>query len=401
MLFLEISYRYFRNKKNRRGISFISFVSLGGITLGVIALTIVISVMNGFDRELKKRILGVTPHLVVTETSSLSTNQLAMIEELNQFDAAGRFLELKAMIVHSQYNELVNIYGIDPDEEERLSILNHHMIRGDLSLLDSDENLVILGRPLLKRLGLAPGDRATLVVPRTGKSGKTVKPVINSVIVAGVYELGSELDYRLLFMNVDNLARMADSTIGTRIRLHDIFYADSLAKALKNQGVSGVYTWNEEFGDFFRTVKMEKIMMFILMSVIIAIAAFNIVSSLSIMVADKRGDIAILRTLGASRMDVMSIFVFQGAIIGMLGLVMGLVIGLPLAYNIGQVVGFFEDLLGARMLAGTYFDRVPSDVRFPDIMIICTFCLTISLLATIRPAFKASGLQPAEVLKSE
>lgn len=402
MIFFEISLRYFFHRKRRGGVSLISFVSLAGISLGIISLTIVVSVMNGFDRELKKRILGVVPHVVVN--ASLATWDKAAVqfeENLLISENMGAFLEVQAMLVHQMGNELITLYGVQPDEEVRLSVLDEHLIEGSLDQLTSGSLQIFLGEPQLTRLGMVIGDKVNLVIPKTNARGNTVKPSIFSVRIAGAFQLGSELDYRLAYMHIDDLVTMTGAEPALRIKVADIFLAESMAEKIREETAYPVETWGDKYGDFFKTVKMEKTMMFILMSIIIAVAAFNIISSLSIMVVDKKGDIAILRTMGASEGNVLGIFLLQGAIIGVIGLLLGMGIGIPLASHITEVISFFEDLSGSRVLAGTYFDRVPSEVRTTDIVLIGVFSLLITLIATLGPAMKAAKLQPATVLKSD
>ena len=221
--------------------------------------------------------------------------------------------------------------------------------------------------------------------------------------VAGFFEVDSELDYGLMLMNRKDLASIVrDNTNTWRISLHDIFLAPSIKRELeKSSSVDKVSTWNDEYGDFFRTVKMEKIMMFILLTLIVAIAAFNIVSGLSMMVKGKQADIAVFRTMGLSPGKVMQIFVVQGTVVGILGTAIGMLVGIPLAHYIPQVIGFVEDLTGTHLLAGTYFDRVPTDVRLPDLGVIVVVSLALSFLATLYPAWRAAKLRPANVLRYE
>lgn len=401
MVFLEISLRYFRQKKGKGGISLISFVSMAGIMLGVIALCIVISVMNGFDKELKKRILGVVPHLVVESPFANEDLIKAGIDPDAPILASGLFLQIQGMLVSHSGNELVKIYGVIPGEEEKMSLVSQYMVAGDMSLLVPGNSYVLLGRPLAFRLGLGVGDGVTLVMPGTTKSGRSIRPKLFNLEIAGLFELGSELDYGLGLMHLKDVEAVSALKPWMRFKLADVFDADGFAKNIRNHFQVDVLTWGDEYGDFFQTVKMEKIMMFILMAVIIAIAAFNIVSSLSIMVVDKKSDIAILRTMGANSRQIMSIFMVQGMLTGLVGLLLGLAIGVPLAQYITEVVSFFEDVLSSRVLSGTYFDRVPSDVRLRDLMVISLFSLLVSFLATIRPAIKASKLQPAAILRTE
>lgn len=393
--------RYFGAKGNDRFLSIISRVSLIGLVLGVVALTVVVSVMNGFDRELKYRILGVVPHLVV-ETS----DPQALVAVLSgRTDVAGYapFLRRYGVAVHGRSDRLVSIYGIVPDREASISILPKHLVSGTLADLSAGQNRVFLGRPLGSQLGIGRGDLITLIIPEPSVSGNSVVPRMASVQVAGFFEVDSEVDYNLMVTNISDLAAMVDGgESAVRITLADIFRAPAMKRELLDvPGVTRVVTWSDEFGDFFETVRMEKIMMFILLSLIVAIAAFNIVSGLAMMVRDKQADIAVFRTMGLSPSAVMQTFVIQGAMVGFLGTFIGLAIGIPLAASISEVVDFFEALFGVSMLAGTYFEQVPSDLRMIDLATIAAVSIAISLLATLYPAYRASRLRPANVLRYE
>lgn len=398
---LIVGLRYAGTGK-KQFLSVVSRVSLIGLVLGVVALAVVVSVMNGFDRELKHRILGAVPHVMIETKEPAALRQwLAASKDVAGF---APFLRRSGLVIHGQQTRLVSVYGVEPGKEQSVSIVPDHMVSGDLASLSPGTNRVVLGRPLAFQLGIVTGDTITLIIPEPSRGGNAVTPRMARLVVAGFFELDSELDYKLLMIDRHDLSGIVrDAGDETwRVTLHDIFRAPAFAaEAMKQQGVTGVSTWTDDYGDFFRTVRMEKIMMFVLLTLIVAIAAFNIVSGLSMMVKEKQADIAVLRTLGLSPGQVMQTFVIQGAIVGVAGTLIGMVIGLPLAYWVGTVVRFFEDLSGTRLLAGTYFDRVPSDLRTPDFAVIVLVSLLISLLATLYPSYRASRLRPAEVLRYE
>lgn len=383
-------------------LSFISLVSLIGMVLGVIALIVVVSVMNGFDTELKRRILGVVPHVVVSGVLDPSR-----IEADDRILASAPFISRSGLLLEGRTSQLVTLQGIDSTVEHAMSILPGYMVQGSMVDLSETSHGIIVGRPLAYRLGAMVGDMLTLVIPEPSEDGNRVTPKIAKFQLVGTFEMDAEVDYRLALVNYAELQRIVGVPgLDTRLRLVDVFDAPvitaELAAGLFTDGRSrDAIDWTEHYGDFFETVKMEKIMMFVLLSFIVAIAAFNIVSSLSMMVKDKRSDIAVLRTFGLTPGGVMRIFMIQGAVIGFAGVIIGTLLGLLLAHNITEVVGFFEELLGSRMLAGTYFDSVPSDVRYADIFIIVLVALGISFLATLYPAWRAASLQPAEVLRNE
>jgi len=385
-----------------RYLSFISLVSLVGMVLGVIALIVVVSVMNGFDTELKRRILGVVPHVVVSSGLDLS-----LIEADDRVLASAPFISRSGLLLEGKTSQLVTLQGIDSGVEHMMSILPDYMLQGSMEALGATPQGIIVGRPLAYRLGAMMGDRLTMIIPEPSIDGNRVTPKIAKFQLVGTFELNSEVDYRLAMVNYAHLQQIVgESAIDTRLRLADVFDAPGVSAEIAAGVFSGgrslkVTNWTDQYGDFFETVKMEKIMMFLLLSLIVAIAAFNIVSSLSMMVKEKRSDIAVLRTFGLSPGGIMRVFMVQGAVIGVMGVSIGTILGLLLANHITEVVAFFEELLGSRMLAGTYFDSVPSDVRTADIIIVVLVALMISFLATLYPAWRAASLQPAEVLRNE
>lgn len=395
-----VGLRYAGGSETDSFLSFISKVSLGGLALGVIALTVVVSVMDGFDQHLKYRILGAVPHVVFEVTPDVDVAKL--LSGNDNVAGYAPFLERSGVAIRDTSRQLVSIYGIQPSLESRMSIIPDHMVSGKLAELVPGSDNVVMGRPLAMALGLRAGDVVTLIIPEASSSN-TVTPRMARVRVAGLFEVNSDLDYGLLLMNRHDLAAIVHDTSRTyRVTLNDVFYATTFAQRLARvTGISNISTWNDRYGDFFRTVRMEKIMMFILLTLIVAIAAFNIVSGLSMMVKKKQADIAVFRTLGLTPFRVMQIFMVQGTVIGVLGTAIGLLVGIPLAWYIPTIIGFVESLTGTRMLAGTYFSRVPSEVRVPDLVVIAVVALVLSFVATLYPAWRASQLRPADVLRYE
>ena len=263
------------------------------------------------------------------------------------------------------------------------------------------EGGIVLGDPLAYRLGLMPGDSITVLVPLVKNTWRLDTQVINATLI-GSFKLDSELDYHLSLMDLTTLEGVLGQKAPTyRLRLDDIFVAPSLSKELMDNIKVTASDWSADYGDFFRTVKMEKVMMFLLLILVVGIAAFSIVSSLSMLVKEKQFDIAVLRTCGLSSFEVTIIFVVQGAVIGICGIFLGALCGLPLAYYVTEVVGAIESLFGVSMLTGTYFDSIPSDVRIGDVAAILLVSLFISLVATIYPAYRAASVDPAQVLRYE
>ena len=403
-----IGLRFSISAKGSRFLSFITGVSMIGLALGVMALTIVVSVMNGFDSQLKSRILGAVPHMVVKQGGPLALQDIRH----PGIESKARFLQREGMVMHAGKNYMVAVYGIDPDKEPAMSAIPQHMRQGRVDDLVAGQQGIIIGAPLARRLGLWPGDALSLLIPEPSKNGSRVVPRFANVILTGTFEMESEVDYGLVIIHVSDLQsilRLPQADI--RLKLTDVLQTAEIRGALLQASRQAarhgstpaleIDDWSRQWGDFFATVRLEKIMMFILLTLIVTIAAFNTVSGLNMMVKEKQAEIAILRTLGLSRYSVMGIFVVQGTLIGVVGIILGLVLGLPIAFYITEVVGFFEDIMGTRILSGTYFDRVPSDVRLFDIALIIAVSIFISMTATLYPAYQAAKINPAETLKAD
>ena len=403
---LFIGLRFSTAHKGSSFLSFITRVSMIGLMLGVMSLIVVVSVMNGFDSQLKYRILGAIPHVIVSgdtndtrqdkSNGAIQSEQLTAIGDGAQSSA---FLGRKGIVINGRDNRIIAVHGILPEQEKYASVIPENMKLGHVDLLKAGSNNIVLGQGMASQLAVWPGDKMTLIIPTATASGQLISPKLATVVLVGTFELQSELDYSLALMHLQDLKNIVKTEHhDTRLTLNNIFNVSSYKTAL---APLDVVDWTQEYGDFFETVKMEKIMMFMLLTLIVMIAAFNTVSGLSMMVKDKKGEIAVLRTMGLSRGQVMQIFIVQGSVIGVSGTLLGMLLGIPLAYHVTEVVGFVEDLMGGRMLAGTYFDRVPTDVRFLDTLVIVLVSFLISILATLYPAYRATKLEPAEVLRSE
>lgn len=408
---LIIGVRYIGAKQRNSFISFISLVSVLGLILGVAVLVIVVSVMNGFDKELRHRILGVVPHGVVmsTDQSGLE-NWLQVSEQLQSHSeilGVAPFARARGMLTSGGAVNIIDLYGISPEHESNVSIIPEHLTRGNIADLHPGSNGIIMGHALANSLGVFIGQQLTLVIPESSSNGMNIKPRIVQVRLIDTFEVGAELDYKLALMHVNDLSRLLNlehPVQGVRVKFADLLDAPDKLPEI-TFGLSGSSyrseTWADQYGDLFKAVAMEKAMMFLLLLLIVAIAAFNIISGLVMLVDEKRSDIAILRTLGISPGSVMAIFVVQGSIVGIAGTFLGLGLGIFLAVNISDIVSFFEELFNEQVLAGTYFNAVPSDIRLPDLLVIGLVSLTICFLATLYPAWRASKLQPADVLRYE
>lgn len=406
-----IGARYIGAKQRNSFISFISLVSVLGLLLGVAVLVIVVSVMNGFDKELRHRILGVVPHGVVMSADQSGLENWRQISE--QLQAHGEilgvapFARTRGMLTSGGAVNIIDLYGISPEHESNVSIIPEHLTAGSITDLHSGSNSIIMGHALANSLGVFAGQQLTLVIPESTPNGMNIKPRIIQVRLIDTFEVGVELDYKLALMHVKDLSRLLNlehPVQGVRVKFADLLDAPDMLPQITSGLSGGAYhseTWADQYGDLFQTVEMEKAMMFLLLLLIVAIAAFNIISGLVMLVDEKKSNIAILRTLGISPGSVMGIFVVQGSIIGIAGTILGLGLGIILAANISDIVSFFEGLFNEQVLAGTYFNSVPSDIRLPDLLVIGLVSLTISILATLYPAWRASQLQPADVLRYE
>jgi len=411
---LFIGLRYTRAKRRNHFISFISFSSMLGIALGVTALITVLSVMNGFEKELRVRMLGMSAHVVVNSYSTESMeNWQDLIEKVKKYPEVigiAPYIQAQGMITHGRNVYGTMLQGIDPHFEPQVSHVKEKIIVGSLENLRSGEFGVVIGSELSQALGVRIGDKITLVVPQATVTPVGILPRIKRMTVQGIFTIGMhEYDSAYVLLNIDDAAKLVhvpDGQVhGLNLKLDDMFNAPQLARQLQNELPPSYRTfdWTYRHANFFKAVKMEKSVMFIILTLIVAVAAFNIVSTLVMVVTDKQADIAILRTLGATPMMVMSIFMIQGTFIGMLGTLLGLMGGLSLALNIQTVVPALEYLFNVQFLSPDvyYISEVPSDLRWLDVYKIAGMSLLISFLATIYPAWRASSTQPAEALRYE
>ncbi|MCX7177580.1 MAG: lipoprotein-releasing ABC transporter permease subunit [Proteobacteria bacterium] len=416
---LWIGLRYTRAKKRDGGgnrfISFISLTSMLGIALGVAALIVVLSVMNGFQKELRTRILGVAAHLQVTGPNS-SGGELADWERVAQAAAqhprvlsAAPYVQAQGMLSFDQQVRGVLVRGILPEVEEKVAEFEQHMKVGHLARLQAGEFGIILGAELARALQVSHGDKVTLITPQALVTPAALLPRMKQFQVIGIFEVGMfEYDATLALVHLQDaqkLYRMEERVSGIRLKLDDLFAAPRVAhEMLRLLGDSiGVSDWTRNHANFFRAVAIEKNMMFLILLLIVAVAAFNIVSTLVMAVTDKQADIAILRTLGASPRGIMQIFIVQGALIGCIGLLLGVAGGVALALNVDVVVPFIERVFGMQFLAKDvyYISDLPSDLQWRDVGIIASVSFGLTLLATLYPSWRASRVNPAEALRYE
>lgn len=407
---LFVGLRYTRAKRNNHFISFISLTSMVGLMLGVAVLITVLSVMNGFDRELKQRILGMVPHAVLNSFSQIENwQELDKIASAHpEVVAAAPFVQAQAMATRAGQVKGVMINGILPEEEDQVSIISQHMTAGSLYDLKSGEFGAVIGGLLAKSLRVEVGDKITLVFPEASVNPAGVFPRMKRFTVKGIFAVGADLDAQLLYTHMDDLAKVLRApgiVHGVRIKVNDLFDAPRVAWEIVQNLDSSFYAtdWTRTHGNLFQAIKMEKTMIGLLLMFIIAVAAFNIVSTLVMVVTDKKADIAILRTMGAKPSAIMAIFMVQGALIGVVGTLVGTIAGVTLALNVSDVIAWLEKTLNHQFLnPDVYFiSYLPSQLQWSDVAIVTGSCLIMSLMATIYPAYKASKVQPAEALRYE
>ncbi len=409
---LFIGLRYTRAKKRNHFISFISMISMLGIALGVAALIIVLSVMNGFQKEIRSRILGVTPHIQVTADNGAIADWQP-IEKIvathPKVSAAAPFVNGQGMLALDENVQGVMVRGILPDEEDKLTHLSQKMKSGNLDKLKPGEFNIILGVDLAHALGVRVGETVLLITPQGQITPAGMVPRLKQFHVVGIFEVGmSPYDNALALIHMTDaqkLYRLGESVSGISAHVTDLDHAREIARELNSNLPQTLYAgdWTRQNANYFAAVQMEKKMMFIILSLIVAVAAFNIVSTLVMAVTEKQADIAILRTLGASPSSIMKIFIVQGVVIGFIGLAMGDISGILVAKNIGTIVPFIEHLFGVQFLdKSVYFiSELPSDLQKADVISISVFSFTISLLATLYPSWRAAKTQPAEALRYE
>lgn len=405
-----VGLRYVRAKRRNHFISFISLTSMLGLMLGVAVLILVLSVMNGFDHELRTRILGMVPHTKIEAQEGLVEWE-ALAEKLIERErviGVAPFVEQQGMFSAAGRNQGAMVNGIHPDWEGQVSIIGQHMRQGELADLVPGEWNVVLGSMLARRLGVGVGDRVTLLVPEASITPAGVFPRLKRFTVSGIFSVGADLDANLAYANIydmQTLARLGDSIGGLRLELDDLFLAGSETQAIVNElgaGYRGT-DWTFSHGNLFQAIQMEKRMIALLLTVIIAVAAFNIVSTLVMVVTDKRADIAILRTIGATPRSIMGIFIVQGLAIGLIGIAVGVAVGVLLALTISDLIGWFESALGIKFLdAGVYFiSNLPSRLQWADVQNIVLAAFGLTFLSTLYPAWRAARVQPADVLRYE
>ena len=410
-LSLFVGTRYTRAKRRNHYISFISLTSMIGLALGVLAMIVVLSVMNGFQKEMSSRILGLVPHATLAADKPLDDWQAvaAVAMRNKQVTGAAPFAELEGMFSYKGSMQPVQINGIDPQQEQKVSNIAKHITQGSLDDLRAGEFGVVIGEITARRFRLNVGDKLTLIVPEPSDSASGITPRMLRLTVVGVFKVGAELDGSLALINVADASSMLRAEPGqvqsVRIALKDLYQAPQVSASIVQELGAGYRAndWTRTQGSLFSAMKMEKTMIGLLLLLIIAVAAFNIIATLIMVVADKRADIAILRTLGATPGQIMTVFMVQGTVIGSIGTLIGGVLGVLVALNVSAWMAWLERISGMHIFSSdVYFiSSLPSDLQVTDVVLICGAALLMSFLATLYPAWRAAQTQPAEALRYE
>jgi lipoprotein-releasing system permease protein len=407
-----IGLRYLGAKRQNHFISFISLTSMLGIALGVTTLITVISVMNGFEKELRARILGAISHATIQPLEKPLDNWREVISHVNERDdviASAPYIEVGAWL-QSNGSSAALVRGVAPDYEATVSDVATSMVSGSLEDLRSGDYSIVLGIGLAVRLRVGLGDKVTIIAPRLKASPFGASPLMRRFTVVGMFEFGEhENDTGLAMVHIEDAARLLrmpeDSIGGIRLKLEDLDSAWWVAREISTQldGAYRVRDWSQERGNLFQAVRTEKTVMWVILSLIIAVAAFNIISMLVMVVTDKQSDIAILKTMGAHAGTIMRVFVVQGSLIGIIGTALGVVGGILLAQNIAALMPFLERVFGFSLFPADiyYISELPTDLRRADVFGFAMMSLVMSLLSTLYPAWRASKTDPAEALRYE
>lgn len=407
-----IGLRYTRARRRNHFISFISAISMAGVVLGVWALITVMSIMNGFHADLRERILFVVSHVTVSDAGGDLGDWRAaarQIESHRQVRAQAPYILGQGMLTRGGRATGALIRGIDPARERAVSRVLEHIIEGDADALQASEFRIILGATLARALGAGVGDKVTLLAPKGRVTPAGLLPRLKRFTVAGLFRINMhEYDSGIALVHIDDAAKLFTATgmvSGLRLKLDDVEQAPRVRRELARQ-LGGGYRlrdWSMEHANFFRALQIEKRVVFIVLLLIIAVAAFNIVSTQVMFVTDKRADVAILRTLGLSPAGVMKIFIVQGAVIGLAGTALGGALGVVTALNVETLIPAIENLFNTELFPVDVYliTDFPAEMRWPDVSRVIVAALLMSLLATIYPAWKASRVAPADALRYE
>lgn len=406
---LYIGLRYTRAKRRNQFISFISAFSLIGMALGVMALIVVLSVMNGLDREMKQRLLSVIPHGYIDRAPNLENWEevSAQIQQHPKLVGSAPYIASEALVGYGSDIQGIQIEGVLPEAETKISVIDNHMLIGSLTNLKSGEFGIVMGSMMARQLGLAPGDKVMVTSSDINITPAGIFPRNKNFTLVGVFEVGGQVDFNLALIHLNDAQKFfrIPGAQGLHVKTTDLYDAAHIMSELKNTLGNDykVKDWSQTQGSLFQSVKMEKIVTGTLLNILIFIAVFNIVSSLVLMVADKRSDIAVLRTLGLTAKQVMGIFIVQGSAVGVAGTLIGVIAGCILTWLLNPIMAVLEALFGFHFFDPEtfYITRLPSYLMWQDLVTITLTALILSFLATLYPAYRASKIEPAEALRYE
>ena len=405
-----VGWRYTRGKKHNHFISFVSLISILGIAVGITVIITVLSVMNGFKEEIRDKILDVVSHNTLGSLDGTISDWQALRPELESepgVAAIAPFVEMQVMLMKGDRVRGAYARGVVPELEKQVSNIEGYLKVGQIESLMPDDYHIIIGHSLAFSLAAKPGDKITLISPQAAVTPAGVLPRMRSFVVSGIFDTGlSEFDRGIVLLNLEDagrLARLDDKVNGIRLRLDDLFESPELSSRL-NLRLGPEYwitDWTRSHRNFFRALEMEKLLLFLIMALIIAVAAFNIISMLVMVVIEKQSDIAILRTMGMQPIQVMKVFITQGCLIGFIGNITGIVGGVLLASYVEDLVTAIERATGVKFLSPDVYPitEVPSKLMAEDVIVVAVLTFVMTVLSTLYPAWRASRLKPAEVLR--
>ncbi|MCG6938098.1 MAG: lipoprotein-releasing ABC transporter permease subunit [Gammaproteobacteria bacterium] len=409
---LFIGLRYIRARRKNHFVSFIAFISIAGVALGVFALIVVLSVMNGFGNELRDRTLSMTSHATISGYDGYLRDWPAVLEKAEQNKeviAAAPYINKEVMLSNGRRVSGSLIRGIKPEMESKVSLVESKMVSGSLFDLKPGEYGLVIGRELANTLGVFEGDRVTVITPQANITAVGVMPRLRRFRVVGVFEVGMhEFDAAMAYMHIEDAAKLfsyGDKVNGVRLKFKDLYEAPRITRDIEKEfnDEYWVQDWSQQHRNFFRALQTEKTVMFIILLLMVSVAALNIVSTLMMTVTDKESDIAILRALGMRPSSIMMIFIIQGAFIGLFGTLIGVASGVPVALNVFEIVSWLEQLFHTDFLPSDvyYISDIVADVKVSEVVTYAISAFTVTVLATIYPAWRASRTMPAEALRYE
>jgi lipoprotein-releasing system permease protein len=412
-LALYIGLRYTRAKRRQHFISFISLASMLGIALGVAILITVLSVMNGFDYEIENRLFSLANQVSISRIDAPLSDWKSLQQQVKtqpKVIASAPFINAQGLLTRSGVSAPLMVTGILPEEESRVSEMANHLSAGSFDSLTPKSFNIVIGEGLAADLGVGIGDQVILLTPQATPTPFGIQPRFRQFTISGIFHIDGnpQMDRGLGFIHLKDaqaLYQMNNHVSGLRLRISNLYAAPEVSNHLGNILPEGyiVSNWTQEYGSLFKAIKMEKTMIFLLLLFIIAVAAFNLVSSLVMAVNDKQADIAILRTFGATPRTIMGIFIVQGFVIGATGTLLGFIGGLLLAFNVSSIVNFIQHVFHVEFISSSvyFLNYLPSRLDWTDVLDICAIALSMSLLATLYPAWQASRTHPVEALRYE